>query len=51
VSEVAVFAADEIPWTDLAFWSVTYALEDWVHARTQGLVLPRAYRIGPARLP
>ena len=51
VSEVAAFAADDIPWTDLAFWSVTYALEDWVHARTQGLVLPRAYRIGPARLP
>ncbi|HLQ22359.1 MAG TPA: NUDIX domain-containing protein [Gemmatimonadales bacterium] len=48
--EVGAFAAAEIPWPDLAFWTATYALEDWVHARERGLVLPRAWRIGPPRL-
>ncbi|MBM2809809.1 MAG: ADP-ribose pyrophosphatase [Chloroflexi bacterium] len=50
VSEVAAFSAAEIPWSELAFWSVTYALEDWVYARERGFVLPRAWRIGPPRM-
>lgn len=49
VTEVRSFAPGEIPWGELAFWSVTYALEDWVYARERGLALPRAWRIGPAR--
>jgi ADP-ribose pyrophosphatase YjhB (NUDIX family) len=48
--EVRAFAPAEIPWDELAFWTATYALEDWVYARERGLALPRAWRIGPARL-
>jgi len=49
VTEVRVFSVDEIPWEELAFWTATYALEDWVYARERGLVLPRAWRVGPPR--
>jgi ADP-ribose pyrophosphatase YjhB (NUDIX family) len=49
VLETGVFAAAEIPWGDLAFWTATYALEDWVYARERGLTLPRAWRVGPPR--
>src|SRR5579862_1715698 len=43
--EVAAFPADAIPWDELAFWTATYMLEDWLHAQTHNLTPPRAYRI------
>lgn len=49
VTEIAAFAPSEIPWSELAFWTTTYALEDWVRARQDGLTLPRAWRVGPPR--
>ena len=48
--EVSAFSADTIPWDELAFWTVTFLLEDWVYGRSHGLTPPRAWRIGPARL-
>jgi ADP-ribose pyrophosphatase YjhB (NUDIX family) len=48
--EVRAFAPADIPWDELAFWTATYALEDWLYARERGLMLPRAWRVGPARL-
>ena len=38
--DVALFAADEIPWRDLAFRSTTDALRDWLKTRRVGK--PRA---------
>jgi ADP-ribose pyrophosphatase YjhB (NUDIX family) len=49
VMEVGAFSAASIPWNELAFWTATYALEDWVRNREHNLVLPRAWRIGPPR--
>jgi ADP-ribose pyrophosphatase YjhB (NUDIX family) len=49
VREISAFSADEIPWRELAFWTATYTLEDWVYARERGLVLPRVGRVGPPR--
>lgn len=49
VTEIETFSVDKIPWKELAFWTAKYALEDWVYARERGLVLPRAWRIGPPR--
>ncbi len=51
VTEARAFSRDRIPWKELAFWTATYALEDWVQARETGLTLPRAGRIGPPRRP
>ncbi len=48
-TQVGAFAPDQIPWHELAFWTATYALEDWLHAREEQLILPRAWRVGPAR--
>ncbi len=47
---IRAFGASEIPWDALAFWTATYALQDWVQARERGLLLPRAWRVGPARV-
>lgn len=49
VSEISAFSANEIPWKELAFWTATYGLQDWVYAAERGLVLPRAGRVGPPR--
>jgi ADP-ribose pyrophosphatase YjhB (NUDIX family) len=49
VSEIRSFSVEEIPWGELAFWTATYALQDWSYARERGLILPRAWRIGPPR--
>jgi ADP-ribose pyrophosphatase YjhB (NUDIX family) len=49
VTEVGAFPPDGIPWEELAFWTAAYALQDWVDARRRGMVLPRAWRIGPPR--
>lgn len=49
VSEIRAFSAGEIPWRELAFWTATYALQDWSYAREHGLVLPRVWRVGPPR--
>jgi ADP-ribose pyrophosphatase YjhB (NUDIX family) len=49
VMEVGAFSRDRIPWKELAFWTATYALEDWVFSRERGLTLPRAWRTGPSR--
>ena len=48
-TEVKSFPAQSIPWDQLAFWTTTYALEDWVHAREKKLPLTRAWRVGPPR--
>ena len=34
--EVRLFSWSEVPWDDLAFPSVRWALEDWKHGRTTG---------------
>ena len=47
VLEVRAFAADQLPWDEIAFWTAMYALEDWLYARERGAVLPRPGRIGP----
>jgi len=51
VTEIRAFATDQIPWEQLAFWTATYALEDWVYAQERGLTLPRAWRVGSPRRP
>jgi ADP-ribose pyrophosphatase YjhB (NUDIX family) len=50
VLEVRTFSAAEIPWDAIAFWTATFALEDWVFARERRQALPRAWRIGPPRI-
>lgn len=49
VLEVKAFGISDIPWGELAFWTATYALEDWVYKRERALTLPRPWRIGPGR--
>jgi len=48
--EVKAFEPGQIPWDGLAFWTVTYALEDWLHVCERELSLPSAWRVGPPRL-
>jgi ADP-ribose pyrophosphatase YjhB (NUDIX family) len=40
--EVRSFAADEIPWSELAFQTTTWALRDWVRLRHPTIVAPPA---------
>ncbi len=35
--EVRLFAWNEVPWEELAFPSVRWALEDWQHGRSHGI--------------
>lgn len=40
--EVRSFAADEIPWSELAFQTTTWAIRDWVRLRHPTIVVPPA---------
>ena len=40
--EVRSFAADEIPWLELAFQTTTWAIRDWVRLRHQAIGHPEA---------
>lgn len=42
--EVRAFAADAIPWDEIAFKTSYYALRDWVESRHPGVPVPGAFR-------
>lgn len=43
--ESALYAWDEIPWGEIAFPSVHWALEDWRATKDQASVVPRVSRV------
>ncbi|MFM7344814.1 MAG: NUDIX hydrolase [Tagaea sp.] len=43
--DAALYAWDEIPWDDIAFPTVRWALEDWRATRGEHAVVPRVNRV------